>query len=59
MAAAEETYTGTHGSVRQVANHWVSRQLTQIGRVHVAKQVLASKFTYHATFIPILEPHAM
>ena len=57
-AAAEETYTGTLGSVRQVANHRVSRQLTQIGMVHVAKQVLASKVTYYAIFIPMSEPHA-
>ena len=48
-----ETYTAILGAVRQAANHWVSRQLTLIGRVHVAKQVLASKVTYHATFIPI------
>ena len=41
-----------------MANHWVSRQLTQIGSVHVAKQVLASKVTYHATYFPMSEPHA-
>ena len=52
-AAATETYVAILGAVRGVANHWVSRQLTQIGRVHVAKQVLASKVTYHATFIPV------
>ena len=52
-AAAAETYSAILGAVRRVANHWVSRQLTQIGRVHVAKQVLASKLTYHATFIPV------
>ena len=51
--AALETYTAILGAVRQAANHWVSRQLTLIGRVHVAKQVLASKVTYHATFISI------
>ena len=38
--------------------NWISRQLDQIGRVHVAKQVLASKVSYHATFIPMSEPHA-
>ena len=53
QTAALETYTAILGAVRQVACHWVSRQLTLIGRVHVAKQVLASKVTYHATFIPI------
>ena len=52
-AAAAETYVAILGAVRGVANHWVSRQLTQIGRVHVAKQVLASKVAYHATFIPV------
>ena len=53
QTAALETYTAILGSDRQVASHWVSRQLTLIGRNHVAKQVLASKVTYHATFIPI------
>ena len=51
--AALETYTAMLGAVRQAASHWISRQLTTIGRVHVAKQVLASKVTSHATFIPI------
>ena len=52
-SAATDTYSAILGAVRRVANHWVSRQLTQIGRVHVAKQVLASKVTYHATFVPV------
>ena len=54
--AALKTYTAILGAVRQAASHWLSRQLTTIGRVHVAKQVLASKVTYHATFIPIPPP---
>ena len=56
--AAEEAYTSILGSVGQAADHWVSRQLTQIGGVHVAKQVLACKVTSHATFVPIRShPH--
>ena len=52
-AVVEETYAGILGSVRQVANHWVSRQL-----VHVAKQAFASKVAYYDIFIPVAELHA-
>ena len=54
--AALKTYAAILGAVRQAASHWISRQLTTIGSVHVAKQVLASKVAYHATFIPIPPP---
>ena len=50
--ATLETHAAILGAVRLAAGHWISRQLTTIGRVHVVKQVLASKGTYHATFIP-------
>ena len=49
--AAQEMYTPILASVRSTARHWASRQLTQLGRVHVAKQVLASELTHHATFV--------
>ena len=48
--AAQETYAPILASVRSTAKHWASRQLTQLGRVHVAKQVLAPKLTYLPTF---------
>ena len=48
LIAAEETSASILGLVGQVTNQWISRQLTPIGTVHVAKQV-ASKVTYPAT----------
>ena len=51
--AAEETYAGTLGSVRRLANQCISRQLIQIGRMQI-KQILLFKVTYHTTtFIPM------
>jgi exonuclease III len=52
LTAEAETYTSILGAIRNTALHWAARNLTMIGRVHVAKQVLASKVTYHATFVP-------
>ena len=52
LTGETETYTSILGAVRTTASHWAARNLTMIGRIHVAKQVLASKVTYHATFIP-------
>ena len=49
--AAHDMYTPILAAVRSTARHWASRRLTQLGRVHVAKQVLASKLTHHATFV--------
>lgn len=51
LTGETETYTSILGAVRATALHWAARNLTRIGRVHVAKQVLASKVTYHATFL--------
>ena len=51
VRAAQEMYTPILAAIRSTARHWASRQLTQLGRVHVAKQVLASKLTQHATFV--------
>lgn len=31
--------------------HWSQFQLSKLGRVHVAKQILASTISYHATFV--------
>ena len=49
--AAQETNTPILASVCSTARHWPCRQLTQLGRLHVAKQVLASRLTDHATFV--------
>ena len=32
--------------------HWSRYDLSLLGRAHVAKQVLASTLSYHATFLP-------
>ena len=52
LTGETETFTGILAAVRTAALHWAARNLTMIGRIHVAKQVLASKVTYHATFLP-------
>ena len=52
LTGETETFTTILGAVRATASHWAARNLTVIGRIHVAKQVLASKVTYHATFLP-------
>jgi exonuclease III len=51
LTGETETFTSILGAVRATASHWAARNLTMIGRIHVAKQVLASKVTYHATFL--------
>lgn len=53
--ATKRTYSGLEASVRAATQHWSAKQLTYLGRVHVAKQALASKITFHATYLPI--PH--
>ena len=53
LTGETETFTSILGAVRATASHWTARNLTMIGRIHVAKQVLASKVTYHATFLPV------
>ncbi len=53
QAAPLQQLTGIyHANVR----HWAARGLTLLGRVHVAKQVLAASLWYHASFKRPSEP---
>ena len=49
-AACHQTFTGIHQAIKAKARHWSARGLSFLGRVHVAKQVLAASLWYHATF---------
>ena len=50
LAACHQTFTGIHQTIKAKARHWSARGLSFLGRVHVAKQVLAASLWYHATF---------
>ena len=49
-AACHQTFTGIHQAIKAKARHWSARGLSFLGRVHVAKQVLAASLWYHASF---------
>ena len=51
--AADELFTRILGKLRSRIARWSGFRLSLLGRAYVAKQVLVSMFTYHATFIPI------
>lgn len=51
--ATKATYSVLENSIRSTTRHWAAKQLTYLGRVHVAKQAIASKLTFHATFLPV------
>lgn len=40
------------GNVSRQIGHWSARDLSFLGRVHIARSVLASSVYYHATFAP-------
>ena len=48
---ARQTYEAILATIQARINRWSARSLTLLGRAHVAKQVLAATFTYHATFV--------
>ena len=48
-ARAQTFLTISNGILRHI-RHWSARALTHDGRTHVARQCLASKLVYHATF---------
>lgn len=54
-AATKKTFDALQGSIFATTKHWAAKQLSYLGRVHVAKQALASKLTFHATFLPLPE----
>ena len=49
QAACQQTKLHRHLSFHQ-GSHWSARGLSFLGRVHVAKQVLAASLWYHVTF---------
>ena len=51
-AAAAATWARRRSSMLHEALLWRSQQLSWFGRAYIAKQVLASKVCYHATFVP-------
>ena len=52
-AAATALYTAIIEKVEARIARWSGFRLSLLGRAYVAKQVLASMVTYHATFIPV------
>lgn len=51
-AGHAKTFAGLLHGVRQRAVLWRQHRLSWLGRAYVAKQVLASMVSYHATFLP-------
>ena len=45
------TFQPILGKLQATASRWANRDLSLLGRVHVAKQALASQLWYHATFL--------
>ena len=50
-AATEALYDKRAHGMRYVARMWAALSLTLVGRVHIAKQVLAAKLAYHFSFL--------
>jgi hypothetical protein len=51
-AATEQMFDKRGEAIRLRINAWSRFDLSGLGRLHVAKQVLASSFYYHASFRP-------
>lgn len=49
--ATDAMYTARLKSIHAGIRHWARYNLTYLGRLHVAKTVLASSLYYHATFV--------
>ena len=49
-AACIQTFSGIHQAIKAKVRHWSARGLSFLGKVHVAKQLLAASMWYHATF---------
>ena len=50
QAACQQTFATISAMVSTKIKHWAARGLSFLGRVHVAKQVLAAALWYHASF---------
>ena len=46
----DKKFTSIHHAISAKGRHWAARGLSFLGRVHVAKQVLAASLWYHASF---------
>jgi exonuclease III len=55
-AAVSELYGKKLQAIYARLRHWRRLPLSYLGRLHVAKQVLASTISYHATFLAPPEP---
>ncbi len=56
QAASHKQFTGINRAISAKVRHWAARGLSFLGRVHVAKQVLAASLWYHASFQRPTEP---
>ena len=56
-AAVSALYSKKLQAIYGRIRHWRRLPLSFLGRLHVAKQVLASTISYHATFLALPEPH--
>ena len=52
-ATAEATFTKRRAAIYTTIRTWAPNQLSYLGRLHVAKSVLASTLYHHATFQPV------
>ena len=50
--ASARMFATIKSSIAAHVCHWSAHHLSPLGRIHVAKQVLASMVYYHATFVP-------
>ena len=55
-AACQRTFATIAAAISTKIRHWAARGLSFLGRVHVAKQVLAASLWYHASFQRPPEP---
>ncbi len=57
QAASHQQFTGIYHAISAKVRHWAARGSGSfLGRVHVAKQVLAASLWYHASFQRPSEP---
>jgi len=50
QAAPHQQFKGIHHAISAKVRHWAARGLSFLGRVYVAKQVLAASLWYHVSF---------
>ncbi len=50
QAASHQQFTGIYHAISAKVRHWAACGLSFLGKVHVAKQVLAASLWYHTSF---------